>query len=201
VKKNLNKFIIFGVFLFFVLGCGAISKIKQGLDDAQKPQVVTSTDGKCQVTVPGGWQKQTNLNNEASLQAANLIGELYVIVLPESKAGIDQSVDLDFATEAVRESLTQTIPGAVFSPPVSTTINGLPARQFEVSAEVDKLKVTYLYAVVDAPQTFYQVITWTLTPRLETNRGKLLEVINSFKETGGSDAPPPPVAKTPAKLK
>jgi hypothetical protein len=183
VKKNLSKLFIFGLFLFLVLGCGALSKIKQGIDDAQKPKTIISTDGKCQVTVPGGWQKQTDLNDEAIIQAANPIGELYVIVLPENKAGIGDT-DLDDAAGAVRDSLTKMIPGAVLSPPISTTINGLPARQFEVGAEVEHLKVTYLYAVVDAPETFYQVITWTLTPRLERNRGKLLEVINSFKETG-----------------
>jgi hypothetical protein len=200
VKKNLCKFLIFGLFLFAGLGCGVFNKIKSEIDNAQKPQVLTSTDGKCQITAPGSWQKQTSLNDEATIQAANLRGELYVIVIPESKDGIDKSVNLDLVTGAVKENLTTTVSGATFTEPVSTTINGLPARQFEARGEVDKLKVTYLYAVVEAPESYYQVITWTLTPRFESNKGKLLEVINSFKETATSSAPPPP-AKTPAKIK
>jgi hypothetical protein len=199
VKKNLSKFLIFGVFLFAGLGCGVFNKIKSEIDNAQKPQVIISSDGKCQITAPGGWQKQTSLNDDASLQAANLRGELYVIVIPESKEGMDESVNLDLVTDAVKENLTKTVGGAIFSEPVSTVVNGLPAKQFEVSGEVEKLKVTYLYSIVDAPQSYYQVITWTLTPRFESSKGKLLEIINSFKETGISAAPPPMLPKPAAK--
>ncbi|HEX9961360.1 MAG TPA: hypothetical protein VGB00_10530 [Pyrinomonadaceae bacterium] len=200
MKKNLSKFLISGLFLFAVTGCGVFNKIKSEIDNAQKPQVIVSTDGKYQITAPGGWQKQTSLNDEATLQAANLRGELYVIVISESKEDIDASVNLDLVTDAVKENLTKTVTGATFSEPVSTTVNGLPAKQFEVSGEVEKIKVTYLYSLVDAPQNYYQVITWTLTPRFESGKGKLQEVINSFKETGISAAPPlHQPAKTPAK--
>ena len=195
MKKNLSKFLIFGLFLFVALGCGVFNKIKKEIEIAGEPQTLISTDGKSQITVPGNWKKQTDLHNDATLQAANLMGELYIIVIPESKQGLGKSIDLDYATKAVRESLNGTVSGLVLSEPVPTTINGLPARQFEASGEVEKLKVTYLYAIVDAPQSFYQVITWTLTPRFQSSKGKLQEVINSFKETGSNNEPPPPAPK------
>lgn len=200
MKKNISKIIVFGLFLCAVLGCGVFNQIKKSIEEAQKPQVMTSTDGKCQVTVPGSWQKQTTLNDVATIQAANLLGELYVIVIPESKEDIDKSVNLDFVTNVIRENLTKSINSTVFSEPVSVTINGMPAKQFEVSGEAENVKIKYLYAVVDAPQTYYQVVTWTLTSRFESNKDKLLEVINSFKETGSTPPPPAPL-KTPTKLR
>jgi hypothetical protein len=197
VKKNLSKFLIFGLFLFVVLGCGVFNRIKKDIESSQEPQVMVSNDGKCQITVPGNWKKQTDLHDDATLQAGNLRGELYVIVLPETKESFGSSVNIDYVTKVVRDGLGETVTGLVLSEPIPTTINGLPARQFEASGEVEKLKVTYLYAIVDAPQSYYQVITWTLTPRFQSGKGKLLEVINSFKETGNIN--PPPAAKTPAK--
>ncbi|HEX8735240.1 MAG TPA: hypothetical protein VF721_07970 [Pyrinomonadaceae bacterium] len=195
MKKNLSKLLIFGLFLFVVLGCGVFNKIKKEIESTQAPQTLISTDGKCQITVPGNWKKQTDLHDEATLQAGYLMGELYVIVLPETKQSFGSSVDIDYVTRAVREGLGGTVTGLVLSEPVPTIINGLPARQFEASGEVEKLKVTYLYAVVDAPQNYYQVITWTLTPRFQNNKGKLQEVISSFKETGGNSELPPPALK------
>lgn len=199
MKNFLSKFLIFGLFLSFVLGCNVFNKIKQEMESSQTPQIITSDDGKHQITVPGDWKKQTNLNDQASIQAAKPRAELYVVVITDGKDGFGDTVNLDFVTDSVRKNLTESVVGAVFSEPIPVTINGLPAKQFEVKGEVDKIKVTFLYAIVEAPQSFYQVITWTLTPRFENNRGKLLEVINSFKETGIASQPPPGPVRSPAK--
>lgn len=197
MKKNPSKFFIFGIFLFFVLGCGAFNAIKKGIEETQKPQTMVSSDAKCQITVPGSWRKQTGLHDDAIIQAANPLSELYVIVIPDNKVDFGKSANLDFITKLVRDNLNQTVTAPVISEPVATTINGLPAKQFEVSGEVENIKIKYIYAVIDAPQNYYQVIGWTLTSRYETNKGKLMEVINSFQESGGSSLPP--VAATPAK--
>lgn len=197
MKKILSKSLIFSLFLFLVLGCGAFSKIKKGIEDSQKPQVIASNDGKYQLTVPGGWRKQNGLHDDAGIQAANPVGEQYVIIIADSKADFGKSANLDYITKIVRDGLNESLAGPVLSDPVPTTINGLPAKQFEASGEVENIKIKYLYAVVDAPQNYYQIITWTLASRFDKNRDKLLEVINSFKETGISSEQPPPMMPEP----
>ncbi|HLM00515.1 MAG TPA: hypothetical protein VK400_05635 [Pyrinomonadaceae bacterium] len=201
MKKFLSKSLIFGLFLCVALGCSVFNKIKNGIDESQKPQVIGSSDGKFQLTVPGGWRKQPGLHDDAGIQAANPLSELYVIVIADNKTDFGSAADLDYITKVVRDGLNQTLTGPVLGEPVPTTINGLPARQFEAAGEVENIKIKYLYAVVDSPQNYYQIITWTLPSRFDKNRDKLLEVINSFKETGIGDAalPPPPAAKTPIK--
>ncbi len=197
VMKNIwHKLVVFGLFLFIALGCGAINQIKKEVEKTQSPQVLISTDGCCQITVPGTWRTDNSLNEQATLQASNRSGELYVAVIRESKGDYGKTANLDFLTNLLREHMRKTVSDSVLTEPIAVTIGGYPAKQFEVSGEVENIKVSYLYSVVDTPQNFYQVITWTLTSRMENNRPKLLEVINSFKEVNAGDSLPPIPAAT-----
>jgi len=179
MKNNIHKFLVFGVLLFVVLGC---SPIMDAVKKGGKPQVMTSTDGTYQLTVPGNWSKETDLNSEATLQAGNRRDELYVIVIKESKSKFPASSNVANVTDLARESMQTTLTDAQASQPTSTSINGNPAKQFEVSGTVSGVQAKYLYAVVETSGSFYQVMTWTLTPRFNENKAKLQEVINSFKE-------------------
>ena len=51
--------------------------------------------------------------------------------------------------------------------PISLTVNGYPARQFEAGGELEGIKAKYIYAVVETPQNFYQIMAWTLSSRVE----------------------------------
>ena len=104
MKDKLFKAFSFGLILFVVLGCSLANRIKKEVEKTQAPQIVTSTDGKFQLTVPGSWQTETTLNEEAALQASSRIGELYVIVIRESKEDFAKTSDVDFVTNLVREN-------------------------------------------------------------------------------------------------
>lgn len=194
IKNNWHKFIAFGALLFVVLGCSAIREIQEGVGKAQSPQVLTATDGSCQLTVPSTWRTETVLNELATLQASNRLGEQYVVVIRENKEDFGKSANLTVITDAIRDNLRLAVTNPVFSDSIPATVGGFPARQFEASGEVSGLKAKYLYAVVDTPQNYYQIITWTLTSRFEENRPKLMEVINSFKENAAANQPSAPSA-------
>ena len=178
------------VFLFFALGCSAINKIQKEVEKTQSPQVLTSTDGLYQITVPGTWQTESGLNAQATLQASNRIGELFVIIIRESKEDFGKKVDLNFVTEAIRDNLKKVLTDAVLSEPVSATVNGYPAQEFEATGEVQNIKLKYQYAVIETPQNYYQIITWTRSSRFDENLPQLMEIINSFKESGEIETPP-----------
>jgi hypothetical protein len=200
MKNQWHKSIVFGVFLFAVLGCSLVGKIKEGIEKSQKPQVLTGTDGKFQLTVPGNWRTETVMNDVATLQASNRFSELYTVVIRESKEDISEAVDLDYYTEIVRGNLQKAATDVVMAEPVAVSINGYNARQFEASATVQNVKAKYIYAVLETPQGFYQIITWTLTSRYEKGKETLINVINSFKEIndGEKSLPPPPPPPPPA---
>ena len=182
---------VFGLLPFFVLGCSLAERIDKEVGKNQSPQTLTSAENIFQVTVPGNWQQRTDLNQNAELQAANLIGELYVMIIRSDKRDYGKSVNLDSVVKASQDNLKAAAKNPFFTEPVAVRINGYDAKQFEAGGEIQNLNIKYLYAIVETPGNYYQIITWTTNSRFEKNKGVLSEVINSFKEIddGNSNQP------------
>jgi hypothetical protein len=186
MKKHIYKFLVLGVLLFVFPGCSSfIEGFKKGFNKGYegKPQVMTSTDGAYQLTVPGNWSRQTDLNQEATLQAANPREELYVIVIKEPKSDFPKSATIDTVTNLVKDNAREAITNATFTEPLPTLVNGNFARQFEVGGSVSNIDAKYLYTIVETRQYYYQVMSWTLADRFAENKAKMRDVSNSFKET------------------
>ncbi len=188
--KTLPVFLL----VFVALGCSAISKIKQKVEEAQTPKVLECTDRKCRMTVPGSWKTETNLNDVANFQAANPLAEQYAIVISESKKDFTGDMTLDEYVELISKDIGSRIDNAEISDKKSYTINGYPATQFEVSGSVSKINAKWIYTFIDAPNNFHQILTWTLASKYDDNKSVLLDVTNSFKELDET-APPAPANK------
>ncbi|MFL5801292.1 MAG: hypothetical protein ACJ8CR_06075 [Roseiflexaceae bacterium] len=147
------------------------------------PTAITADDGKSQVTVPGTWQKLSNLNDEADLQAGYPRQEQYLIVLTESKVDL-VDIDLEAYAELILQKLTSSLQSPQISEPRNLTINGRPAIQYEVRGIVKNLNVVYWLTSVEGAKHFHQVLAWTLASKVETNQPVLREVIESFHEVG-----------------
>ena len=190
--KNLrDRIIVFGLLPFFVFGCSLADRINKEVSKNKTPQTLNSTDNNIQITVPGNWQKRTDLHDDAELQAANLMGEQYVIILRESKADFGKAFNLDSLTKIARDNLKTAAKDTFFTEPVAVKINGYDAKQFEAGGEIENIKIKYLYAIVETPNNYYQIITWTMNSRFEKNKGILSEVIYSFKEIGSGNSVSP----------
>src|SRR6266516_5375812 len=50
---------------------------------------LTSDDGQIEVTVPGLWTKRPELNKQARLQVGDKSKQMYLIVIPDAKADLD----------------------------------------------------------------------------------------------------------------
>jgi hypothetical protein len=194
MKKFLGISLPFAALVFVALACN-MDKIQKGLEEVTKPQVMTASDGSCEVTVPALWTKATDLNDRALIQTNYPLSEEYLIVTRQSKADFADDATLEDFVDAVRKDIPEQIDESVLTPPTSTKIGGYDAREFEVSGTVSKIKAKYFYAVVETPQNFYQVISWTLPSNYDKNKEELLTAIHSFKETSSGSAP----VKTPAK--
>lgn len=179
---------IFAV-LFFVLGCSLFNRVKNEIDKTQPPKVVTSPDGKTQLTVPGAWEERSDLNEEANLQAGNPVAEQYAIVISESREDFTADMTLENFAKLTQENAKTVIKDGVVSEPTSLTINGYPVKQFEISGSMQNINAKWIYAIVETPKNYHQIMAWTLASRYEQNKPVLLEVINSFKETE-TNAPP-----------
>lgn len=194
MKPAIKKLVPALLVMSFTLGCSLFNQMKKQAEADKKTQVITATDNKSELTVPGSWEKQSGLNNEAAIQVANLIGGQYAIVITESKKDLGSDISLQQFTDAVKENTTKNvlIQNVVMSEPKPITINGYPGVQFESNGTAAGIKLNWIYTLINAPKNYHQVITWSLAAKYEQNKPVLLEVANSFKEIDASaDAPPP----------
>ena len=167
-----------------VTGCAQLQKLA-------KPTVLKSPDGKFQLTVPGGWQENAALNDQADIKAANKIEELYVIVITESKADFAGEMSLDEFTRITRDAMLANLESPDATEPRPVTVNGNSARAYDIKGEVKNVKLAYLVTTVETADHYHQVITWTLQSLKDKNQKIRQEVIDSFRPTSqeGTDAP------------
>lgn len=175
-RKLPNQLIAIALLVCVVAGCRQLSRIGN-------PTVLKSRDGKFQLTVPAGCRENAKLNDEAEIRAANLVDEVYVIVLTEAKTDFSDDMNLDEFTRITRDSLSSKLKETVATQPVPVTISGNSGRAYEVDGVVDRVKLTYRVATVETPDHYHQVITWTLQSRKDENRATLQQIIDSFRST------------------
>jgi hypothetical protein len=176
-----------------LLLCVALSgcqKIGEAL--TPQPKTLKSADGTLELTVPGSWNKDTELHKQAAIQASNRMGELYVIVLSETKEDL---ADMDLAkfSELTRGSQLKAMKNAAEEGPVNRTINGMKAIEYVLKGSVENANIMMKHIAVDGPKHYHQVIVWTLKSKWETEKATLDAVVDSLKETsaGGPRAPAP----------
>lgn len=196
VIHRLYAFLGFGLIMFALSGCGLASFVKEVKEKSGKPTIVKSNDGQYELTIPGGWKKETKLHDEANIQASRAFEELYVVVISENKKDFADGTTLNDYTQIVREGMLGRIESAAMTDSTSVVVGKNPAMRFETHGVVEKIKAGYINTTVETRDAFHQVIAWTLDSRFEQNRAKLLEVVNTFKESGtDSSVPPPPARK------
>jgi hypothetical protein len=109
---------------------------------------IASDDGKLKVTTSGFWVKRSGLNKEASLQAAYKDKEMYVIVITDAKADLD-NFTLEKHHKLTRDRMLQKLRNASATKPVPLTIDGHPALQDELTGTEDDTNVIFLHTTVD----------------------------------------------------
>lgn len=154
------------------------------------PQVLLSPDERFQVEVPAAWSNETELNDIAEIQASHRLSEMYVAVIRDYKADL-YDMNLQKYAKSTQESLLEDKKGVEITPPVSLTINGHPALQYEIRAAHENTRVVYVQTLIETPRHFYQLLTWTLPSRWEKNRKTLLEIPMRFRENFSEPEPTP----------
>jgi Domain of unknown function (DUF4190) len=140
---------------------------------------IASDDGKLKVTTSGFWVKRSDLNKEASLQAAYKDKEMYLIVITDAKADFD-NLTLEKHHQLTRDRMLQKIKNASATEPVPLTIDGRPALQDELSGAENGTNVVFLHTTVDDGDYFQQILAWTLKSRWQQQNEQLRENTRSF---------------------
>lgn len=140
---------------------------------------IASDDGKIKFTVPGTWTKLPELNKQASLQLGNKSNEVYLIVITDTRADLD-NFTLEKHHQQTRDRMLQKMKQASATDPVSLTIDGHPALQDELTGTEKGTDVIFLHTTVDDGDHFQQILAWTLKSRWHKQDELLREVTGSF---------------------
>lgn len=175
-SKSKSGLFAIALLVFVVVAC------KQ-LQSLARPTVLKSPDGKFQLTVPAGWQERPSLHATASIKAANVLQETYVIVISDTKIDFASDMTLDKFTDITRRRMLSKVDEGDSTPPLPVTINGNEGRQYLLAGVVDNLKISYLITTVETAENYHQIITWTLRSRIDKNQPILQKVTESFRAT------------------
>jgi hypothetical protein len=186
-KGNRHRGLILG-YIALVLGAMGIPLLVSMIQSdrerihrlATERKEIASDDAKARVTVPGLWTKLPGLNQQASLQVGSKRKEVYLIVITDTKADLD-NLTLEKHHYLTRDRMLQKMQNASATEPVSLTIDGHPALQDELTGTEKGTKVVFLHTTIDDGDHFQQILAWTLKSRWRDQNQLLREATESFR--------------------
>ncbi|HIW73826.1 MAG TPA: hypothetical protein H9684_05850 [Firmicutes bacterium] len=166
-------------------GCNIISLGRAILNEqkAEEEVVLTSTDGRYQLTVPGDWTDAgASLNEQAILAAYNPQKEKYAVVLAESREDFYDDVTARDYMDVLIEQMSWTVEDMTFTPAETVTVGGREGYLSRIDGAVDGLKVTYWLTCVETSADFVQITAWTLQSKAEEYEEEFRRVGTSLQE-------------------
>jgi hypothetical protein len=145
------------------------------------------------VEIPTMLLEAQTLHEEASLQYQNLLQELYVIVLNESKADINQMIheeealsnftpDFEGYVKLVTENMELRVRLENVSELEDLKINGLNAKIQTFETDIEGHTAYYRVGFIEGKKDYYQVMTWTLKSKQDAHEEKMIHMVQSFRE-------------------
>lgn len=172
-----NKFYI----ALFILLNTALLLTGCKFENKNAERTIFSEDGLFSVTLPKGWKQITDysLNDIAEIQAMKIFGDRYFIASMENKN--DLEYNFDEWTELVIDIYLSASEKASISEGKDVLIGGQPAKQYEISATVDKVKIKILATYINGENHFAQILAWTLASKYKSSFDDLNAITNSIK--------------------
>lgn len=140
---------------------------------------IASDDGKLKITASGFWVKRSDLNKQATLQAANQSAEMYVIVISEAKSTVP-NMTLQQHHQLTREHMMQKMKNKSATEATEVTIDDRPALQDEITGTTQGANLVFLHTTVAERDSFQQILAWTTKSRWKEHEQELREVTSSF---------------------
>ncbi|CAH1217257.1 hypothetical protein PAECIP111893_04243 [Paenibacillus plantiphilus] len=187
-----NKNIILTIAFSFMGFAAVISAIIgvatliAGIADYDKEKVFLSNNKQFQVTAPGSWRVDKELNDEQDIGISNHFAEKYFMVLSEDKGDVSEFYATLEDYHAEIEELARENYAYVYVLKESRliSINGNEAYQFQLHMEVDD-DYPFIMTItsIETESHFHQMYAWVLESKNNKSmQQELTDIINSFKE-------------------
>jgi hypothetical protein len=141
--------------------------------------------------VPGSWKQESNLNDAATLQAADRGREAYALLIVDSKKPFEGTALGRFADTQVQKFL-ESVSDSKLSGPDLVIIDGKEALQYEIDGKAGDVDVTYLYTFMESDDSFLKAVTWSLADNYRSNKKALAAVTESIRQLKALEESPSP---------
>lgn len=151
--------------------------------------VLTAKDKSFQITLPPTWIKNdaliTRINPLFKVGAINNSKNpiQFVAVTSEDKSGFSDNYHVNDYSKLIIDQMKEL--GVVEEFKVVSekdiTINGLSAKQFEISGVVGSINAAYLMTLIETKTSFYQLMFWSAAKSIEDPES-LTKIASTFKE-------------------
>jgi hypothetical protein len=146
--------------------------------------VILSKDGALKIAAPSGWRSESDLNQNAELQACDAPQQVCVLVFEEDKKTTGE-VALARFSRVARGQILKKLGNSSENTGVSLEIGGHPALQYELRGRADRFDLVYLHTSVETPGHFYQVMGWTSSALFLQERAVISGITASFQPGAG----------------
>ncbi len=148
------------------------------------PKIATDIPvGLAQIALPPDWKQTNSLVSNAALQAVDRFRGRYLIVISEplndfeTHVGLLEYSHLVMSNRLLKQDVTRV------TGPIERTVASRQAMQYEYSARVRGMHITYLVTIVQGERAFHQVDCWSLSSTF--NRRAFENVVDGFDEQPG----------------
>jgi len=175
MKKSIQIFV-----LFFLVQ----------MANAQGKMIEYKTGHVVKLSVPEYMSRTSGLNDDACLEFQNAVKEVYTIVIQDDKEslklaelsydGIEEFYDIIFKELGVGENYQNRKVGT----PKKRTIGNYKYIINECSLRDKELEVDlyYVMGIVETPNSFYQVMSWTLSENKVKFKKEFENIVYTLKE-------------------
>lgn len=163
-------------------------------NNEQEWQTVRASNA-CSIDVPAGMKPTTELNSVASLQYEWEEEELYTICIRENKEeikkvflenGFDsaskEAIPVETYAQLVLTAFENNMHVITHSPMQKIkSVQGYAGVQTEITSEIHGNEGYYIFSVLETPEDYYQIVSWTLNKFKSKHRASMLRMCNSFR--------------------
>jgi len=140
---------------------------------------ISSSDGKCRITVPLDWSKSTTLTKEAIIQASNASENQCVVILRDQKADLDVH-DIHEYAHLVNENLKGIVKVSNISTFDHLDVDGMTGIQYQVDGTNGDANLTYLFTIIEAKDKYFQIFIFSPPSIYSNNKFLFRDIAGTF---------------------
>lgn len=152
-------------------------------DKASEKTAIASPDGAVQIMVPSTWSAVplTESDQDLILKVTDAKGRVQLGIQSFPKQDQQGYMSEQAISEAAAGMAKAATADGTVAPTSVTTVNGLPAVQYEGRGELGGYSIVSLATAIDGPEAYYSILAVVEEKDYDSMRDSLDQIVQSFQ--------------------